>query len=137
MLNDCELALSQFKAIFIKKFLNSLREKTAIITHILILVVLVVLGCLLLLSRNPQQDGPKLALQLSALKKKSKPLYGYHVDYRQNITQAERDIFVKVNTLNEIVFFCSYSKHLSENHFNSVSFFKMIATPSRQLYVQS
>ena len=83
-----------------------MREKKALITQILIPVVLVVLGCLLSISTNPQREDPKLALQLSMLKEKSEALYGYHVDYRQNISQVERDIFVKVETLNENIFFC-------------------------------
>ena len=106
MLTGCGLALSQFKAMFIKRFLNSLREKKALITQILIPVVLVVLGCLLSISTNPQREDPKLALQLSILKEKSEALYGSHVDYRQNISQVERDIVVKVETLNENILFC-------------------------------
>ena len=103
MLTGCNLALSQFNAMFIKRFLNSLREKKAIITQILIPVVLVLIGCLLSISSNPQQEDPKLALQLSMLKEKSEALYGYHVDYR-NTTQAEKDIFVKVNAFMEMHF---------------------------------
>ena len=103
MLTGCELALSQFQAMFMKRLLNSLRQKKAIITQILIPVVLVLISCLLSISSNPQEEDPKLVLQLSMLKEKSKALYGYHVDYG-NITQAERDIFVKVNVFMEMHF---------------------------------
>ena len=118
MLTGCNLALLQFEAMFIKRFLNSLREKKAIITQILIPVVLVLIGCLLSISSNPQQEDPKLALQLSMLKEKSEALYGYHVDYRQNISQAERDIFAKVNAFTEMLF-CHWSRCLSENNSKS------------------
>ena len=76
----------QFKAMFVKRFLNSKREKKAVVTQIVLPLLLVLCGLLLSVSRNTQEDDPSLKLSLEMLKDKSDGLTAFYADFTNYTT---------------------------------------------------
>eukprot|EP00111_Clytia_hemisphaerica_P020496 TCONS_00060371-protein len=82
LLSGCALFISQFKAMFIKRFLNSKRQKTAAITQIVLPIFLVVCGLALMSSSNVDEDDRSRELTLSMLKEKEATLTTFFADFR-------------------------------------------------------
>lgn len=74
------LRASQFKAMFLKRFLNSKRQKKALITQIVIPIGLLLLGFILSTAQSTQQDDPLRKLSLNMLKEEDVDLIGFHSD---------------------------------------------------------
>ncbi|XP_057304734.1 phospholipid-transporting ATPase ABCA3-like [Hydractinia symbiolongicarpus] len=81
LLTGCALKATQFKAMFIKRFLNSKREKKAVLTQIVLPLLLVICGLVLSKSSNSQEDDISRQMSLSMLKGKSDVLTGYYSDF--------------------------------------------------------
>ena len=76
------LILSKFKAMFLKRFLNSKREKKAIITQILLPLVMIIGGLTLTKVTSAKRAYPPLVLDLSMLNKGSVNPVALIADYR-------------------------------------------------------
>ena len=75
--------MSQFKAMFIKRFLNSKRQKGAAITQIILPIILVVFGLALMSSSTVDGNDPPRELSLSMLKTKEAKLTTFFADFRE------------------------------------------------------
>jgi len=93
MLSGMALKISQFKAMFMKRLLHSMREKKALITQIILPLLLVLCGLLLAMSTGSQEEDPKLEMSVKMLKDKSDQLYGYFVDFRPNSYKKDADMY--------------------------------------------
>lgn len=69
---------------FIKRFLNSKREKKALITQIVLPLLLVLVGLLLSMSGKSQDDDPKRLLNLNMLNVESESLSAFFADTSAN-----------------------------------------------------
>ena len=77
------LILSKFKAMFLKRLLNSKREKKAIITQIFLPLVMIIGGLTLTKVTSTKRAYPPLALDLSMLNKGSVNPVALTADYRK------------------------------------------------------
>ena len=104
-MTGCQLKATQFVAMFMKRFLNTKRDKKAVITQLIIPILLIILG--LILSENVdsswmnQQDDPALTLQLSKLlgKKNQDSIHGYYADTRTSVSANEKTRMKDVGVL--------------------------------------
>ncbi|XP_072168711.1 phospholipid-transporting ATPase ABCA3-like [Diadema setosum] len=67
------LKLYQFKAVFIKRFLCALRDKKSVITQFLLPIVFVILGLVLLVTSDPQEDDKPRLLNLQNITEYNSP----------------------------------------------------------------
>ena len=68
---------------FIKRFLNSLRQKVAIITQIILPLLLVLFGFLLAAVSDTKSDDPARTLTLAMLKDKE-DVFTFFADFQTN-----------------------------------------------------
>ena len=87
LLSGLGLFSSQFVAMFMKRFINSKRQKTAVVTQIILPLFLVICGLSFMLSSTTVQDNPSRALKLSMLKAKESSLTTFFADYRSGAAQ--------------------------------------------------
>ena len=87
---------------FIKRFLNSKREKKAVITQIVLPLLLVLCGLLLSVTQDSQDDDPKLILSLSKLKGKSNQLTAFYADLSSSSKQNK----LLLKTVSNKILFC-------------------------------
>ncbi|XP_065052485.1 phospholipid-transporting ATPase ABCA3-like isoform X1 [Rhopilema esculentum] len=76
------LGLSHFKAMFIKRFLNSKREKKAVVTQVLLPLIITLLGLLLAQNSPTQQENPARVMKLSSDLQAGARGNAYFADYR-------------------------------------------------------
>lgn len=89
------LKWQQYKAMLIKRFLNSKREKKLVLTQIILPLLMVLLGLLLIKTlQEPNTDEPPRVLTLSHLSIKDVPNTGFFADFRLNAsTSAKKKLF--------------------------------------------
>ena len=81
------LWMSQFKAMFMKRFLHSKRQKKAVILQLIIPLGMLLLGLVLSLAQSTQSDDPPMKMSLKMLKPKGDNIFGYVV------TTSNRDAY--------------------------------------------
>ncbi|KAJ7376779.1 hypothetical protein OS493_032513 [Desmophyllum pertusum] len=85
------LKWQQYKAMFIKRFLNSRREKKLVVTQIILPLIMVLLGLLLIKTlQGPNKNEPPRVLKLSNLSVKGEPNTGFYADFRQNANASTK-----------------------------------------------
>ena len=87
----------QYKAMFIKRFLNSKRDKKAIITQLVLPLVMVLFGLLLITSIPTRENDPPRVLKLSNLSVENIFTNSFFADYR-NLSSAEKSATFKVTS---------------------------------------
>ncbi|XP_020609398.1 ABC transporter A family member 6-like [Orbicella faveolata] len=93
-----KLKWHQYKAMFIKRFLNSKRDKKAIVTQLVLPLVMVLFGLLLITSIPTRDNDPPRVLKLSNLSVDDIYTKAFFADYR-NLSSAEKSAtFKKANT---------------------------------------
>ena len=100
-MTGCQLKATQFVAMFMKRFLNTKRDKKAVITQLIIPILLIILGLILQEYINSYQDDPALTLQLSKLlgKKNQDSSHGYYADTRASVSANEKTRMKDVGVL--------------------------------------
>ena len=81
---------------FIKRFLNSRREKKLVVTQIILPLIMVLLGLLLIKASEDRtrENEPPRVLKLSNLSIAGKPNIGFYADFRPNETaSAKKSLF--------------------------------------------
>ena len=87
---------------FIKRYLNSKREKIAVVTQIVLPLLMVLFGLLLSLSQDSQQDDQKRLMSLSMLNDKADDkLSAYYSDLSDlssisKMSMEQRDMLKQV-----------------------------------------
>ena len=76
------LTISHFKAMFIKRFLNSKREKKAVITQIILPLLVTLLGLVLAQTSPTQKEDPARLLSLANPLKPGTTGVAYFADFR-------------------------------------------------------
>ena len=85
------LKWQQYKAMLVKRFLNSKREKKLLVTQIILPLLMVLLGLLLIkASQSETTDEPPRVLKLSSLSIEGVPNIGFYADFRLNVTAVAR-----------------------------------------------
>lgn len=92
-----KLKWHQYKAMFIKRFLNSKRDKKAIITQLVLPLVMVLFGLLLITTIPTRDNDPPRVLKLSNLSVDDIYSKAFFTDYR-NLSSAEKSATFKVTT---------------------------------------
>jgi len=92
-----KLKWHQYKAMFIKRFLNSKRDKKAIVTQLVLPLVMVLFGLLLITSIPTRDNDPPRVLKLSNLSVDDIYTKAFFADYR-NLSSAEKSATFKVTT---------------------------------------
>ena len=87
------MRLTQFKAMFLKRFLNSKREKKAIVTQIVLPLLLTLCGLLLARVTPSQEDDPARVLTLAPLATQLRQTNGYYADFRESVNATEKEKF--------------------------------------------
>lgn len=90
-----KLKWRQYKAMFIKRFLNSKRDKKAVITQLVLPLVMVLFGLLLITSIPTRENDPPRVLKLSNLSVDDIYTNSFFADYR-NLSSAEKSATFKV-----------------------------------------
>lgn len=85
----------QYKAMFIKRFLNSKRDKKAIITQLVLPLIMVLFGLLLVTTIPQRTNDPPRILKLSNLSVDGIHTKAFFADYR-NLTSAKKSETFKV-----------------------------------------
>eukprot|EP00794_Sanderia_malayensis_P017572 gene17572-19324_t len=85
------LMLSQFRAMFTKRFLNSIRQKRAIISQIILPTVMVLCALILIKVSTAQVDEPPLVLDLSMLSKPGSTTNAYMANFNNDMSQSDKD----------------------------------------------
>ena len=85
----------QYKAMFMKRFLNSKRDKKAIITQLVLPIVMVLFGLLLITTIPTRDNDPPRVLKLSNLSVDDINTKAFFADYR-NLGSAEKAATFKV-----------------------------------------
>ena len=88
----------QYKAMFIKRFLNSKRDKKAIITQLVLPVVMVLFGLLLISAIPARENDPPRILKLSNLSVDGIYTKAFFADYR-NLSSSDKTATFKVLNL--------------------------------------
>ncbi|KAL9959228.1 hypothetical protein ACROYT_G036325 [Oculina patagonica] len=85
------LKWQQYKAMVVKRFLNSKREKKLVLTQIILPLLMVLLGLLLIKTlQEPNKNEPPRVLRLSNLSIKGLPNTGFYADFRHNATPSTK-----------------------------------------------
>lgn len=85
------LKWQQYKAMLIKRFLNSKREKKLVLTQIILPLLMVLLGLLIIKTlQEPNKDEPPRVLTLSHLSIDDVPNTGFYADFRVNATSSTK-----------------------------------------------
>ena len=92
-----KLKWHQYKAMFIKRFLNSKRDKKAIFTQLVLPLVMVLFGLLLITSIPTRENDPPRVLKLSNLSVDDIYTNAFFADYR-NLSSAEKSATFKVTS---------------------------------------
>lgn len=80
------LKWQQYKAMLVKRFLNSRREKKLVLTQLILPLLMVLLGLLLIKTlQEPSKSEPPRVLNLSNLSIKGVPNTGFYADFRSNV----------------------------------------------------
>eukprot|EP00794_Sanderia_malayensis_P017576 gene17576-19328_t len=82
LVTGAALGLLHFKAMFIKRFLNSLREKKAIISQILLPTLITICGLALAKSTPTQTEDPALVINLAQQGSSKDTFFSYMADFR-------------------------------------------------------
>ena len=100
-MTGCQLKATQFVAMFMKRFLNTKRDKKAVITQLIIPILLIILGLILSENVDSRVDDPALTLQLSKLlgKKNQDSIHGYYADTRTSVSANEKTRMKDVGVL--------------------------------------
>ena len=100
-MTGCQLKATQFVAMFMKRFLNTKRDKKAVITQLIIPILLIILGFILQEYINSYPDETALTLQLSKLlgKKNQDSIHGYYADTRTSVSANEKTRMKDVGVL--------------------------------------
>lgn len=78
------LWFSHFKAMFLKRFLNSKRDKKAVITQFILPVLITLLGLVLAETSPTQKEDPLRVLSLAGDLKAGTTGVAYFADFRSN-----------------------------------------------------
>ncbi|XP_033114079.1 ATP-binding cassette sub-family A member 3-like [Anneissia japonica] len=92
LLSGCALKTQQFKAMFIKRFLNSKRDRKAVITQFLLPLLFVFCGLLIISVGDGTSNDPELELSLSMLTDaEDNDHKAYYANFVQNT--VHQDVF--------------------------------------------
>ncbi|XP_067040088.1 phospholipid-transporting ATPase ABCA3-like [Acropora muricata] len=103
------LQWQQYKAMFIKRFLNSKRDKKAIVTQLILPLLMVLFGLLLISSIPTRENDPPRVLKLSNLSVDEVHTRAFYADFRGKSSDAKQQTLekakaylssVKVDTVN-------------------------------------
>ncbi|XP_015769367.1 PREDICTED: ATP-binding cassette sub-family A member 3-like [Acropora digitifera] len=103
------LRWQQYKAMFIKRFLNSKRDKKAIVTQLILPLLMVLFGLLLISSIPTRENDPPRVLKLSNLSVDEVHTRAFYADFRGKSSDAKQQTLekakaylssVKVDTVN-------------------------------------
>ena len=81
-LTGMDLKQAQFKALFLKRFLNARREKKSILTQLFLPLTVLLCGLLINAATSSTKDMPSLALDLSIMSEPGTKTYALVADYR-------------------------------------------------------
>ena len=86
------LKWQQYKAMVVKRFLNSKREKKLVLTQFILPLLMVVLGLLLITDSESRirTNEPPRVLKLSNLSIEGVPNIGFYADFRTNVTASTK-----------------------------------------------
>ena len=90
------LKWQQYKAMVMKRFLNSKRDKKAIVTQLVLPLLMVLFGLLLITSVPVQENDPARVLKLSNLSVDGVNSKSFFADYR-TVNTSTKDSTFKVN----------------------------------------
>lgn len=93
-----QLKWHQYKAMFMKRFLNSKRDKKAIITQLVLPVIMVVFGLLLITTIPTRENYPPRVLKLSNLSVDGVHTKAFFADYRNMSSSKKSATFEKTKT---------------------------------------
>lgn len=97
------LKWNQYRAMFMKRFLNSKRDKKAIITQLVLPIIMVVFGLLLITTIPTRENDPPRVLKLSNLSVDGVHTKAFFADYRNMSSSKKTATFEKAKTyLNDI-----------------------------------
>ena len=92
------LKWQQYKAMFMKRFLNARREKKLVLTQLILPFLMVLLGLLLIKTlQEPSKSEPPRVLNLSNLSIEGVPNTGFYADFRGNVDPKEKKLFFDVS----------------------------------------
>ncbi|KAK3753339.1 hypothetical protein QZH41_015277 [Actinostola sp. cb2023] len=83
LLKGFPLKWQQYKAMLIKRFLNSKRDKKAVVTQLLLPLVMVLFGLIIINSNPPQESEPPRLLTLSNLSTGDTNVHAFYADFNQ------------------------------------------------------
>ncbi|KAK3732015.1 hypothetical protein QZH41_016886 [Actinostola sp. cb2023] len=83
LLKGFALKWQQYKAMLIKRFLNSKRDKKAVIIQLLLPLVMVLFGLLIINSKPPNESEPPRLLTLSNLSTGGTNVHAFYADFNQ------------------------------------------------------
>ena len=101
------LKWNQYRAMFMKRFLNSKRDKKAIITQLVLPIIMVVFGLLLITTIPPRENDPPRVLKLSNLSVDGVHTKAFFADYR-NMSSSKKTATFEVREIHVLI-----SLHLS------------------------
>ena len=90
------LGWNHFKAMFIKRFLNSKREKRAVFSQLILPALVTLLGLVLAQTIPAQKDDPPRVLSLGNYVKSGTSGTAYFADFRPNPDSKLWKVFVLV-----------------------------------------
>lgn len=96
------LKWQQYKAMFMKRFLNSKRDKKAIITQLILPLVMVLFGLLLITTIPARDNDPPRVLKLSNLSVDGVHTKAFFADFR-NLSSAAKEETLKVIILTALL----------------------------------
>lgn len=92
------LRWQQYKAMFVKRFLNSKRDKKAIVTQLVLPLLMVVFGLLLITTVPARENDPPRVLKLSNLSVDGVHTKAFFADFRNKSEDAKLQTFEKART---------------------------------------
>ena len=96
------LKWNQYRAMFMKRFLNSKRDKKAIITQLVLPIIMVVFGLLLITTIPTRENDPPRVLKLSNLSVDGVHTKAFFADYR-NMSSSKKTATFEVRETHVLI----------------------------------
>lgn len=97
------LKWNQYRAMFMKRFLNSKRDKKAIITQLVLPIIMVIFGLLLITTIPTRENDPPRVLKLSNLSVDGVHTKAFFADYR-NMSSSKKTATFEVREIHVLIF---------------------------------
>lgn len=107
---------------FVKRFLNSKRDKKAIVTQLVLPLLMVLFGLLLKTSIPTRENDPPRVLKLSNLSVDEVPTRAFYADFRGKSSDAKQQTLevVIINTLSQFYLIQSFSVYWNDSNSHSL-----------------